>query len=311
MIVRLPQPVAQELARTARGVHTCAFAKSTRPQTGVCTPWFFMTRIVFAHGNSFPGATYNVLFEHLRQRGFTVSAVDRFGHDPQYPVTSNWPHLVQQLADFTRQQVQDAGEPVFLAGHSLGGILSVMAAAQHPEGVRGVLMLDSPLVSGWRATTVGMAKSTHLVSAVSPGRVSRQRRISWASTEEALEHFRKKKVFARWDAQMLSDYVTHGLHDEDGRRVLRFDRAVETAIYNTLPHNLGALLRQNPLRCPASFIGGRASVEMRQVGMALTQRVTGGRIMMLDGSHLFPMEQPLATAAAMEAALLNLSALTP
>jgi len=27
---------------------------------------------------------------------------------------------------------------------------------------------------------------------------------------------------------------------------------------------------------------------------------------MLDGSHLFPMEKPLATAAAIEAALLNL-----
>ena len=30
--------------------------------------------------------------------------------------------------------------------------------------------------------------------------------------------------------------------------------------------------------------------------------------MMLDGSHLFPMEKPIATAAATEAALLNLSA---
>ncbi|MBX9835813.1 MAG: alpha/beta hydrolase, partial [Burkholderiaceae bacterium] len=107
------------------------------------------------------------------------------------------------------------------------------------------------------------------------------------------------------------DYVAHGLHDQDGRCELRFDREVETANYNTLPQNLGALLLHNTLRCPASFIGGRASVEMRQVGMALTQRVTGGRIMMLDGSHLFPMEQPLITAAAMEAALLNLLTLVP
>jgi hypothetical protein len=39
------------------------------------------------------------------------------------------------------------------------------------------------------------------------------------------------------------------------------------------------------------------------VGLALTQEVTRGRMMMLDGSHLFPMERPLATAAAIEAAL--------
>jgi hypothetical protein len=44
---------------------------------------------------------------------------------------------------------------------------------------------------------------------------------------------------------------------------------------------------------------------MRQVGMALTQKITKGRIMMLDGSHLFPMEKPLASAAAVEASLLN------
>jgi hypothetical protein len=44
------------------------------------------------------------------------------------------------------------------------------------------------------------------------------------------------------------------------------------------------------------------------VGMAMTQRVTQGRVAMLDGSHLFPMEQPQATAAAIEAALLALPA---
>ena len=37
--------------------------------------------------------------------------------------------------------------------------------------------------------------------------------------------------------------------------------------------------------------------------MAMTQEVTKGRMMMLDGSHLFPMEKPVATAAAIEAAL--------
>ena len=128
-----------------------------------------MTHLVFSHGNSFPAGTYNVLFEHLRARGFEVSAVDRFGHDPRYPVTSNWPHLVQQLADFAQEQVQRAGAPVFLVGHSLGGILSVMAAAQHPGLARGVLMLDSPLVSGWRATTVGVPSTRSWWGGCRPG----------------------------------------------------------------------------------------------------------------------------------------------
>jgi len=82
---------------------------------------------------------------------------------------------------------------------------------------------------------------------------------------------------------------------------------VETAIYNTLPDNLETLLKQHPVRCPVTFIGGLRSAEMKQVGMQLTQRVTQGRIMMIDGSHLFPMEKPLVTGAAIETALLNMA----
>ena len=265
-----------------------------------------MTPIIFSHGNSFPGGTYSLLFRHLRERGFTLSAIDRFGHDPRYPVTSNWPHLVQQLADFAAEEVAKHGEPVFFVGHSLGGIVSTMTAALHPELARAVLMLDSPLISGWRANAVGVAKRTQMVGTVSPGRVSRGRRKLWASDEDALQHFARKKAFARWEPQVLRDYIAHGLQDENGQRALRFDRDVETAIYNTLPHNLVTLLRKHPLQCPAAFIGGLSSVEMQQVGMALTTRITQGRVSMLDGTHLFPMEQPLITAAAVEAALLNL-----
>jgi hypothetical protein len=52
-----------------------------------------------------------------------------------------------------------------------------------------------------------------------------------------------------------------------------------------------------------AFIGGIQSLEMQQVGMGLTEKLVKGRVMMLDGSHLFPMEKPLATAAAIEASL--------
>jgi len=270
-----------------------------------------MATIVFSHANSFPLGTYRVLLHDLRARGFSVSGVERFGHDARYPVTSNWPHLVQQLVDFVQEQQQRSGEPAFLVGHSMGGFLSIMAAARQPQLARGVLLLDSPLVGGWRAGAVGMAKGTQVIGAVSPGRVSRARRNAWASNDEALAHFQRKKIFARWDAQVLQDYVQHGLRDDAaGRRVLAFEREVETQVYNTIPHHLQGLLRRHPLRCPAAFIGGRSSIEMRQVGMALTERVTQGRIMMLDGSHLFPMEQPHVTAAAIEAALLNLQAVT-
>lgn len=262
-----------------------------------------MSLIIFSHANSFPAATYAVLFRNLRSRGFTVRAVDKFGHDEKYPVTNNWRHLVQQLHDFAQPEVTRHGEPAFLVGHSLGGFLSLMCAARHPQLARGVLLLDSPLLGGWRATALGAIKRTQLVGSVSPGRVSRRRKNRWPSVDAAFEHFSHKRVFAHWDQQVLHDYVAHCTHEEDGERVLSFDRDIETLIYNTLPDNLDALLKRHPLKCGVAFIGGRASEEMKQVGTAMTQQVTRGRMIMLDGSHLFPMEKPVATAAAIEAAL--------
>jgi pimeloyl-ACP methyl ester carboxylesterase len=262
-----------------------------------------LSLIVFSHANSFPASTYAVMFKSLRSRGFTVRAVEKFGHDPEYPVTNNWPHLVKQLHDFAQAEVDKAGEPAFLVGHSLGGFLSLMCAARHPQLARGVLLLDAPLLGGWKATALGAMKRTPLVGSITPGRISRRRKDRWPSTEEAFEHFRHKKAFAHWDEQVLRDYIAHGTHDEGGERVLSFDRDIETAIYNTLPDNLDGLLRRHPLKCHAAYIGARQSEEMKQVGLAMTQQITQGRMLMQDGSHLFPMEKPLAAAAAIEAAL--------
>jgi pimeloyl-ACP methyl ester carboxylesterase len=267
-----------------------------------------MSLIVFSHANSFGASTYRVLFQALREHGHSVSALDQFGHDPRYPVTSNWPHLVQQLADFTGPEVQRHGQGAWLVGHSLGGFLSLMCAARHPQlggqPVRGVLLLDSPVLGGWRARTLELVKRTQLVGSVSPGKVSRRRRNHWPSEADALTYFASKKAFARWDPQVLRDYVAHGTHEvphgSGTQRVLRFDRDVETAIYNTLPHNLDRLLRRHPLQCPVAFMGGTDSQEMKQVGMAMTHRVVGKnhpeRLLMLEGSHLFPMEKPQETA---------------
>jgi hypothetical protein len=110
--------------------------------------------------------------------------------------------------------------------------------------------------------------------------------------------------------QVLHDYVAFGTHDDVGpqgqRRVLSFDRDIESAIYNGLPDHLEDYFKRHPLQCKAALIGGLQSRELRQVGLDFSRRITKGRIAMVDGTHLFPMEHPRVAAAAVEAALLNL-----
>jgi pimeloyl-ACP methyl ester carboxylesterase len=90
--------------------------------------------LVFSHANGFPAGTYRLLFEAWRQAGWRVEAIEKIGHDPRYPVTSNWPRLRDQLIDFITER--QAG-PAWLVGHSLGGLLSLLAASRRPDLARG------------------------------------------------------------------------------------------------------------------------------------------------------------------------------
>lgn len=250
--------------------------------------------IVFAHGNSFPGGTYRQLFDVWRAAGFAVAAVDRFGHDPRFPVSSNWPHLREQLAQFI---VEQGARPAWLVGHSLGGLLGLMVACRRPELVRGLVMLDSPVISGWRAHSVQVIKATRLIHKVSPARFSARRRQRWPSVAEAREHFAAKAVFARWAPGVLDDYLAAGLRRDGAQVALAFERDVESRIYNTLPHTLGTLVRRHPPRCPVAFVAGTRSSEIRQGGLGLAHALAGPRFEWLDGTHLYPMEKPAETAA--------------
>ena len=122
--------------------------------------------IVFAHANGFPAATYGVLFDAWRAAGWRVLAPAKFGHDPHYPVSGNWPRLRDELIHYIEREA--GGAPVQLVGHSLGGYLSLLAASRRPDLAAGVVLLDSPLVAGWKAQGLRVAKLTGLMRRVSP-----------------------------------------------------------------------------------------------------------------------------------------------
>jgi len=252
-----------------------------------------MPTLVFSHGNGFPAGTYGTLFQAWREAGWQVRAIERLGHDPRFPVTSNWPHLRDQLIDFTERQ---SSVPVWLVGHSLGGLLSLMAACWKPRLIHGIVLLDSPVITGWRAHSLQVIKASGLISRVSPGRYSRKRRHRWDNLNAVRAHFLRRASFARWDPAVLEDYWQHGFVAQDGGWSLAFDREIETRIYNTLPHQLGSMLHRHPLRCPMGFIAGSHSVEMRQGGVLSAKRLAGPYYQTIEGTHLFPMEKPLETA---------------
>ncbi|CAG9205020.1 Predicted hydrolases or acyltransferases (alpha/beta hydrolase superfamily) [Paraburkholderia sabiae] len=253
--------------------------------------------IHFSHANGFPASTYRTIFAELSD-DYDVRFIERIGHDARYPVTRDWPHLVEELLDDVERRYEN---PVWLVGHSLGGYLSLMAALRKPQWVRGVVMLDSPVIAGWRSNMLRVSQWTGLDERLSPAAATRTRRTRWASRDEAWQHFHAKPAFARWDERMLSDYIEFGIPQvaADGTRELAFDRQTEFLIYKTLPHTFGGRLsRGAPV--PVGFIAGTRSREVQQAGLHATQRIAGEHFDWMEGSHLFPMERPIETARAVQ-----------
>jgi pimeloyl-ACP methyl ester carboxylesterase len=233
------------------------------------------------------------MFRPLRER-FDVSWEEAIGMDPRHPPTEGWPHLVEQLIS----SLERKSEPVCGVGHSLGGYLNFLAAAQRPELFHAIVLLDAPIIGPFRGGMLGATKRLGIVDRVTPAGATRDRRSSWPSREAAKAHFRSRPLFRNFADECLDDYVNHGLVRNHEFR-LRIDPAVEYQIYRTIPHDM---MKQLPkLRVPAVFIGGAGSDVVRRVRLAGMKPKF--RFRKVPGGHLFPFERPRDAATSIAQAL--------
>lgn len=253
-------------------------------------------QIFFAHANGFPSATYGKLFAALAP-DYQVHHLPQHAHDPRFPVNENWQNLVDELLHHLARQ----GQPVWGVGHSLGGVLHLHAALRCPEYYRGVVMLDSPVLTRADQWLLRTAKRFGFIDRITPAGRTIGRREAFADRDSARAYFASKSLFRHFDPDCLEAYLEHGLQTgEEGLR-LRFDPATEISIYRSVPHV--APIPARLLQVPVAVIGGRQSrVVGRQHALAV-RALPRGEYHSVPGGHMFPLERPVDTASLLKGLL--------
>jgi lysophospholipase len=107
--------------------------------------------VLVSHGHGEHGGRYAELARHLAERGITVHAIDHRGHGrsagPRGHV-DRFGDYVRDLEDWRRAvfAAHPPRIPVFLLGHSLGGLIAIRHLQTHPEAGFAGAVLSAPLL---------------------------------------------------------------------------------------------------------------------------------------------------------------------
>jgi pimeloyl-ACP methyl ester carboxylesterase len=247
--------------------------------------------LFFAHANGFPAGSYRRFLEPLKA-SFDVRAPEKLGHHPDYPPHPNWSALADEFLDVLAEHT---AEPVLGVGHSLGGVVVLLAAIRQPRRFRALVMLDPPAAFGPRAWVAAAAKRLGFIDRITPAGRTASRRDRWPNREEALAYFRSKGLFQRFDPRCLEDYVDAGTVAADEGLRLVYEPEKEVAIFRNVPHDLAA--QPAPVPVPGAIVLGRQSGVTRPADIRRLARRHQLLLSEAEGGHMFPLEHPEGSAA--------------
>lgn len=114
--------------------------------------------IVLVHGYAEHHGRYQPFIGRLLAAGYAVYALDHEGHGRSEGLrgyVSSFDHLIADLHRFRLAAVtRHAGVPVFMFGHSMGGLITLVYGTRHAEGLAGLIVSGAAVITDASASAL-------------------------------------------------------------------------------------------------------------------------------------------------------------
>lgn len=246
--------------------------------------------IHFAHANAYPPGCYQQLFNPFLQDYKVIGMHQRPLWEKSDPKKfKSWYQLADDLILFFEQQQL---KQVIGVGHSMGGVVSIIAAIKRPDLFSRLILID-PVIFPSRYTYFTNLVPLFLRKKVIPiAKLSAKRRDNWPDQQTVFDSFRTKKVFRSFSDSALWDFIKAGTKPTNrGQVTLTYPKDWETRIYTTAP---SVFKKLKALKIPILAIkGAYSNVITTEVWEEWKNAQPNNHFLEYPNSgHLVPMEYP-------------------
>jgi len=246
-----------------------------------------MQPIVFSHATGFHGRVFSPVAAHLSD--FSCTTFDYRGYGDTVP-PSGWRLAWEGFGDDALAVARATvtlhdGRRVIGVGHSMGGAGLVMAALRDPQLFDALVLFEPIIFPPEVRSQAGRANPL--------ADVTRRRRRSFASFDEALANFAAKPPLSSLAPAALDAYVRHGFVSRDGAVHIKCDPEFEAQTYE-----MGAMhdtwLALDQLRVPTWVMAGRhADHSPAAIAPRIAERIPNSTFVeWRDLGHFGPLEDP-------------------
>jgi pimeloyl-ACP methyl ester carboxylesterase len=255
--------------------------------------------VIFSNGNGFNALCHRQALTPLADR-MRIIAADQRGHGltrlPVHPEgRRDWWDLSRDLIALMQGLRLD--RPVVLAGHSMGGTISLMTAQTVGDRVGAAVAFD-PVIG---PAPVDPDNLPPRLQAIVTGAL--RRRTAFDSRAAAFAAYKGRGIFATWPDEVLADYLEDGFRDTAAGVELTCSPAWEVSNYLAQAHDGRRILLTAAL--PTHVLkAGIVSTCQVAIDEPAVRANPFLRIEAIEGAtHCLPMERPDLVQQALMAAV--------